>query len=334
MPAFSKISIIIASLNSARVLESCLKSLRSQKYPQSKLEILLVDGGSTDNTLNIAKKYNCHLINNPLKTAEAAKALGLSKSTGDLVALIDSDNILPNKNWLKKMILPFKDPKIIGTEPYKFTYRPNSGYIERYSALIGANDPFAYFNGNYDRYSYLSKKWTGLSLKTIDYHEYIKVQIDDNQNIPTIGANGTIFRNSFLKKYFKGDYLFDIDILAKAKKPLYFAKVKTGIIHSFCESSLMKFIKKQDRRMRDYYYYQSKRSYHWPSPAKTFPFTLYSLLIIPSLIDSFIGFSQKRDNAWFFHPVACFITWWIYAIDTIVYKLNLNKIPNREKWQQ
>lgn len=332
MPAYSKVSIIIPTLNSEKVLSRCLKSIISQTYEH--FEILIIDGGSGDATLKIAKKYHCRIINNPLKTAEAGKAIGLKNAKGDFIALIDSDNILPNSRWLSDMLLPFKDTEIVGSEPLSFTYRKNAGYIERYSALLGANDPYAYINGNYDRYSYLSNKWTNLKLKTIDQKEYIKVEIDDNRYIPTFGANGTIFRKFFLNKLFKGDYLFDIDIIAMAPKPLYFSKVKIGIIHSFCESSLTKFLKKQQRRLSDYYQYKNLRQYKWSNSGNTIYFSFYSLLIIPSLIDAIRGFLHKPDIAWFFHPLACFLTWWIYAIVTIKYKLNILNPINRQIWQQ
>ena len=326
------ISIIIPTLNADKVLKPCLKSIKKQSY--KKYEIIIADGGSSDNTLIIAKKYHCIIIKNKLKTAEAGKAIGLKKAKGEFIALIDSDNILPDKNWLSKMILPFKDKNIFGTEPISFTYRKNAGFIERYSALLGANDPFAYFNGNYDRYSYLSNKWTKLKLETVDKKSYLKLKIADCKLLPTIGANGTIFRKDFLNKFFKGNYLFDIDVLAMAPKPLYFAKVKTGIIHTFCESSLSKFIKKQKRRLTDYYIYKDKRLYQWQSQNHILGFTLYSLLIIPSLLDSMRGFIKKPDLAWFFHPLACYLTWWIYFIVTLKFKLNLLKATNRHLWQQ
>lgn len=326
------LSIIIPTLNANKVLKTCLNSIIRQTFID--YEILIVDGGSTDSTLKIAKNYKCKVIKNPLKTAEAAKAIGLKNATGKYIALIDSDNILPSNNWLYQMLLPFNDPDIIGSEPISFTYRKNAGYIERYSALIGANDPFAYINGNYDRYSYLSNKWTSLKLKTEDKKSYLKLKIEDSRFIPTIGANGTIFNKDFLNKFFKGDYLFDIDILAMAPKPLYFAKVKIGIIHTFCESSLSKFLRKQKRRLTDYYIYKNNRQYKWQNSSFPIKFTLYSLLIVPSLFDSIRGFIKKPDFAWFFHPLACYLTWWIYFIVTLKYKLHLLKPLERNQWRQ
>lgn len=326
------ISFIIPTLNSASVLEFCLASIKKQSL--NSYEILIVDGASSDSTLKIAHKFNTRIIKNPLKTAESAKALGLKNSHGLFVAFVDSDNILPSKNWLSKMLLPFNDPEIIGTEPIAFTYRKNAGFLERYSALIGANDPFAFFNGNYDRFSQITQKWTSLNLKTQEYKNYLKVCLDDNRNIPTIGANGTIFRKNFLNNFIKGNYLFDIDILSSAPKPLYFAKVKIGIIHTFCESSILKFIRKQNRRLTDYYTYKSLRRYQWSSSKRIFTFTFYSLLLIPSIFDSFKGFFRKPDLVWFFHPIACYLTWWIYFIVTLKFKLKLLKPLNRYQWRQ
>jgi len=327
-----KVSFIIPTLNSENILCTCLQSIKKQSMID--YEIIVSDGGSTDKTLEIAKKYNCRIVSNPLKTAEAGKAVGLKQAQGTFIALIDSDNILPNKYWLKKMLLPFSDPDIIGSEPIKFTYRKKAGYIERYSALIGANDPYAYVTGSYDRYSHLSKKWTNIKINTEDKESYIKLKIESNQLIPTIGANGTIFRKKFLLSFFKSKYLFDIDLLALAPKPLYFAKVKTGIIHTFCESSLSKFLRKQQRRLTDYYIYREFRQYQWPNSSFPLKFILYSLLIIPALLDSIKGYSRLPDLAWFFHPLACFLSLWIYFVVTLKFRLHLLKPVNRLKWQQ
>ena len=336
-----QISFIIPTLNAQKVLESCLKSISKQDFPKNQYEILIIDGGSTDKTVSIAKKYNSKIIKNPLKTAEAGKAVGIHFACGKYICLIDSDNILPSKNWLQKMLYPFsKNPKIIGTEPAQFTYRKNAGIIERYSALIGANDPYAFITNVYDRKNYLNNKWTGLKINQIDKKQYIQIKLLPNQLIPTIGANGTIFKTNFLKENLKSDYLFDIDIISQVlnqkQLPLFFAKVKIGIIHTFCESSVKKFIKKQRRRLVDFYTYQKLRQYPWAKSnfLPQIKFSLYSLFIIPALYDSFRGFIKKPDLAWFLHPFLCFVTFLIYAWITLQFKLGLLKPLNRKLWQQ
>ncbi len=328
------IDIIIPTLNSEKVLTKCLRSISLQNYPKNKVHLYICDGGSIDRTLLIAKKYHARILKNPLKTAEAGKAIGLKKANSPFVAFIDSDNILPQNDWLQLMLNPFTDQQIIGSEPIFFTYRHRGGYIERYSSLLGANDPLAFINGNYDRYSTLSGTWTGLKITQTDFPHYLKLCIDSNQHLPTIGANGTIFRKTFLIKFFTGDYLFDIDLLAMAPKPLYFAKVKVGIIHTFCESSLKKFIKKQSRRLTDYYYYIPFRKYQWQTQNRVPYFVFYSLFIIPPFIDACRGFFKKPDIAWFFHPIACFLSVVVYIFITIKKYLGLLRPINRQTWNQ
>ena len=263
-----KISFVIPTLNADKVLNKCLASINKQDFPKKDYQILIIDGGSTDKTLVIAKKYNAIVYNNPLKTAEAGKAIGVKKAKGKYICLIDSDNILPNKNWLKKMLRPLEENKdIIVSEPISFAYRRNSGVFERYSALIGANDPYAFITGVYDRQNWINGKWTALKLKKVDKKDYLQITLKPNTIIPTIGANGTIFRSDFLKDNLKSDYLFDIDIISqvlnKKKKDLLIAKTKVSIIHTFCENSLSKFIRKQKRRLTDYYIYKNLRNYYW-----------------------------------------------------------------------
>ena len=54
---YPTISILIPTLNAANVLEGCLKSITEQEYPWDKVEIIVADGGSTDNTLGIVSKF-------------------------------------------------------------------------------------------------------------------------------------------------------------------------------------------------------------------------------------------------------------------------------------
>lgn len=335
------VSFIIPTLNSEKVLKKCLDSIKNQNYPRSNYEILILDGGSIDKTLSIATLYKSIIYKNPLKTAEAGKAVGVKKAKGKYLALIDSDNILPDKNWLNKMLLPLeKDNQIIGAEPIRYTYRSTGGFMERYSALTGVNDPYALVSGVYDRQNFISNQWTGLKLDQIDNDQYIKIILKPKKNIPTIGANGTIFRSSFLKNNLKSDYLFDIDIISqvlnKTKKTISFAKVKVGIIHTFCESSFRKFVKKQKRRLVDFYTFQNERQYDWSSVNKNsqIKFILYSVLIVPSLIDSVRGFIKKPDLVWFLHPIICLVTLFIYTYITIKFKLGILKPINRLNWKQ
>lgn len=337
---YPKVSILIPTLNSESVLGKCLESISIQDYPKDKIEIIVSDGGSVDKTLEIAQKYNAIVVKNKLKTAEAGKRVALDNSTGEFCALIDSDNILPSDKWLKEMIEPLlKNSEAVGSEPWKYTWRKNDGFVTRYCALIGMNDPLVHFLGNYDRFNLLTGKWTEVSHEEKDMGDYLLVNFD-KRGIPTIGANGTVFRKDFLKNNIEGGYLFDIDILSSFVQKngrVSFIKVKNGIIHTFCESDIGKFAKKQRRRVRDFLFHRSvgDRKYDWGNSNSlgVLKFVLSCLFIFPLFFQAFKGYFKKKDFAWFFHPLACWITLWEYGWGYIFGLFNKAEI-SREGWGQ
>jgi len=333
------VSFLIPTLNAASVLEPCFKAIADQDYPKDKIEIVVADGGSTDKTLILAKKYGAKIYPNPLKTGEAGKAVAFKKAKNELVALIDSDNYLSTKNWLRQMVAPFTDKEVIGSEPWAYTYRKKDGFIDRYCALMGMNDPLCYFLGNYDRQNVLSGQWTGLKLKQVDKGSWLKVTLSSGK-IPTVGANGTILRREILEKSgLVEDYLFDIDVIAQMilKKPVQFAKVKVGIIHLYCGSDIKKFIRKQKRRVKDYLYYQKTGVRHYPwqeqNRAGLLKFVLSCITILPLTAQSLKGFLKKPDRAWFFHPLSCWLTFWVYGSEKVKSLIKMDEM-NREGWKQ
>ncbi|HBQ20792.1 MAG: hypothetical protein A2Z91_03910 [Deltaproteobacteria bacterium GWA2_38_16] len=328
------ISIIIPTYNSEKVLERCLQSIRRQDYPKENVEIIIADGGSKDQTLKIAQKYTHLIFPNPLKTGEAGKAVGLKHANHEICAFIDSDNILPESNWLTKMMEPFKDSEIIAAEPLFYTYRPQDYFITRYCALLGMNDPLCYFLGNYDRMNMLTRKWTEMPIVSKDEGSFLKIKFVNDQEgqIPTIGANGFFIRKSALDLIDIKDYFIDIDILPlilnqKGKEFTQVAKVKIGIIHLYCDSIRI-FIRKQRRRICDYLYLsrREQRYYQWRSfpMTKLAKFIVYTILVVPLIFQSLKGFIRKGDGAWFFHPLACWITFYVYAFEFMRAKMKRN----------
>lgn len=335
------ISIVIPTLNSASTLDDCLGSILMQDYPRERLEIIIVDAGSTDGTLDLVRSklssITYRVLPNPLRSGEAGKAVGIKCTRNEIIALIDSDNILSQTDWLQCMIEPFEDKDIAASEPLYYTYRRTDPYITRYSALIGMNDPLCLFLGNYDRYSILTGKWTEVTYKAEDKNNYLRIEFPDPNRLPTIGANGFLIRGKTLQQCLVGDYFFDIDMITNLSASGFskIAKVKIGIIHLYC-SNMSQFIKKQKRRIKDYIYYSSKgfRKYPWSKTKKfgVFKFCLYTILVIPLIIQTFSGFLKKKDNAWFLHPIACWLTLLVYGYNTLKSKLLSVSAESRDRW--
>ena len=107
-----KISLITVSYNSAKTIETTFKSVLHQTY--SDIEYIVVDGGSTDNTLKIAKKYNeiiTLLVSEQDNGLYDAMNKGINLATGDVIGLINSDDLFCDPDALNKVAKIFKKDK-------------------------------------------------------------------------------------------------------------------------------------------------------------------------------------------------------------------------------
>ena len=317
MNTLPRISVVIPTKNSAKTLGQCLASIRAQDYPQQKIEVLIVDAASQDQTLSLARRYRTKILDNPLVTGEAGKAVGVKAAEGELIALVDSDNILPTKDWLRQMIVPFSNVEILASEPIRYTRRAQDGDFTRYTAMLGMSDPLVLFLGNYDRECLLTGKWTAVPHRATDEGDWLAIEFEP-RSLPTIGANGTLVQAAQLKKMLgKRDYLFDLDLMYELllKKKWKIAKVKVGIVHVF-SGDARTFARKQLRRARDYVYYSSLgvRTYPWHVPtARLVIFALATITTLPTIWQALQGFVKSKDTAWFLHPLACWITLLAYG---------------------
>ena len=108
------VSIIVPIYNSDNYLDRCLKSILCQTYIN--LEIILINDGSTDTSLNICKEYiekdsRVILIDKINEGVSIARNTGIQKSTGDYIAFLDADDwIAPN--YIEHLMMPFDNENV------------------------------------------------------------------------------------------------------------------------------------------------------------------------------------------------------------------------------
>jgi glycosyltransferase involved in cell wall biosynthesis len=99
------ISVITACLNAAEFIEQTIQSVLSQTYPQ--MEYIIVDGASTDGTVDIIRKYESRLAywhSKPDRGLAHAFNLGLAQAHGEWILYLNADDYFPDSSVIEKMI--------------------------------------------------------------------------------------------------------------------------------------------------------------------------------------------------------------------------------------
>lgn len=105
-----RVSIITVTYNSARFLEDCIVSVLKQSHPD--IEHIIVDGGSSDETLQIIKQYETRIskwISEPDRGMYDAINKGIKLSTGNLIGILNSDDVLASENVIEKIVEAFEN---------------------------------------------------------------------------------------------------------------------------------------------------------------------------------------------------------------------------------
>lgn len=102
------VSIICPLFNEEKFIERCILSILEQDYPQDKLEVLLIDGRSTDHTADIVRRYTekhsfIKLLDNPERVVPYALNKGLEAATGEVIMRIDGHCTYPT-NYISELV--------------------------------------------------------------------------------------------------------------------------------------------------------------------------------------------------------------------------------------
>ena len=140
------VSAIIPTWNEERYLPKCLQSLKNQSGKTS-FEIIVIDGGSTDKTVEIAQQYGDKVFVKSRQPVGAARNTGAKEASGRILAFIDADTVA-SESWLDSIVHTFEmSPHAVGvtgpTLPYEGTmldervYDVATGWFQRFSFRLG-----------------------------------------------------------------------------------------------------------------------------------------------------------------------------------------------------
>lgn len=135
-------TVVMPTYNSEKTIEKSLASIAQQNFDLSLVEVLVIDGGSTDKTREITKKYGATVLENPKRLPEYAKLIGFNAAKGEFVVKMDSDEEFCHINILKNRYELIKKENLnclIANEMIPVS----KGFAAKYLNYCG--DPFSWF---------------------------------------------------------------------------------------------------------------------------------------------------------------------------------------------
>jgi cellulose synthase/poly-beta-1,6-N-acetylglucosamine synthase-like glycosyltransferase len=118
-----KVSVLIPAYNEEENIKMVIESLKKCEYPKNKLEIVVVDDGSTDDTYKVAKECGVKVFRKKRGGKAEALNLGIKKCKGDFILVLDADCYV-EKNSIQKMLKYFSNEKIAAVVSSIRVYKP------------------------------------------------------------------------------------------------------------------------------------------------------------------------------------------------------------------
>ena len=114
-PGTLQASVVVPVYNGERTLGACLRALKSQTVERRYYEVIVVDDGSTDGSVDTATGQCSSVLRQRHEGAASARNCGARKAQGRILLFTDAD-CAPAPDWVEKMLSPFEDPELVGVK--------------------------------------------------------------------------------------------------------------------------------------------------------------------------------------------------------------------------
>lgn len=333
-----KFSIIIATYNSMKLLPKVIDSINSQKYDLNKIEIIAVDGGSSDDTLNYLYQNKIKVIDNPLKDPVNAKYLGLKEAVGNYIVFLDHDEVINNQDFFllrSEIFSKFEYIKVI--LPTGYVNPKGSHPINHYINEFG--DPFSFFIYGISKHKdFFINSMKNTFQTEFENTKFIILNTDFQKFLPLIEllAGASCFDRDYVKKKFKHsklkpEFLTHLFYEISKEYPKFVITKKDSINH-YSSDKLSTYLNKIKWRIVNNIFLKEKlgesgfsgrEKYHSNNllKIKKYMFIPYSLSVVFPLIDSIILSFTRKNLIWLIHTPLC-----VFTSLEIVYNLVLKTL--------
>lgn len=106
------VTIAVLTYNSEKTISRCLSAIRNLDYPRQQIQILVLDNGSTDNTIALVEAMQLNAHSFPHLNLGQLRNKALAIAAGSIVAFVDSDCIV-EKDWLQETVKWFHEPSVV-----------------------------------------------------------------------------------------------------------------------------------------------------------------------------------------------------------------------------
>ena len=301
------VSVVIPTYENAATLPLALGSLADQDY-EGEVELVCVDGGSSDATVEIARRHGARIVDNPVRNEEEGRALGIEAAVHEYVLLLDADNELPDRHWLGRIVAAASlAPQIVSADSLYHQWRREDPPVTRVCALMGGTDPLAIDLGWGDRWAAHLGRWTGAPVEVAESDGVLVVRIDPDRP-PSMGSNGFLVRREPLlateyRPFVHSDVVGDL-----AAAGWSFARVRSGIVHHYAPT-VRAYARKARRRAKRSVTGEPAQRRRPPLDRRRIAArAAWSLTVVGPAIVAIRGYRAKPDPAWVLYPVLYLIT--------------------------